>query len=152
MGIKYRYRDGAGRWKGGAMVYMERGLGCRPLALVFAVCCLGASFGMGNMVQGNSMAKGLEEAFHIPAFVSGVICMLLVAAAVTGGVKRIGSVTEKLVPVMAFVYLAGALLVLAAHYTLIPQAFSLIFREAFRPRSAVAGVGATGWGRLFGWG
>ncbi len=141
LGIKYRYRDGTGRWKGGAMVYMERGLGCRPLALVFAVCCLGASFGMGNMVQGNSMAKGLEEAFHIPAFVSGIICMLLVAAAVTGGVKRIGSVTEKLVPVMAFVYLAGALLVLAAHYTLIPQAFSLIFREAFRPRSAVAGVG-----------
>ncbi|MFR8138746.1 MAG: alanine:cation symporter family protein [Blautia hansenii] len=101
LGIKYRYRDEKGRWKGGAMVYMERGLQCRPLAVVFAVCCLGASFGMGNMVQGNSMAQGLWEAFHIPPFVSGCICMVLVAVALTGGVKRIAAFTEKLVHMAA---------------------------------------------------
>ena len=110
LGIKYRYKDEKGQWKGGAMVYMERGLGCKPLAVAFAVCCLGASFGMGNMVQGNSMAVGLEKAFHVPAFLSGSLCMIVVAVVLTGGMKRIAIFTERLVPVMAAIYLAGAML------------------------------------------
>lgn len=147
LGIKYRYKDEKGRWVGGAMVYMERGLGCKPLAVVFAVCCLGASLGMGNMVQGNSMAKGLEEAFHIPAFVSGTACMLGVAAVLTGGVRRIAALTEKLVPVMAAVYLGGAFVVLTAGRALIPEAFSMIFSEAFNMHSAVGGVAGYGMGQ-----
>ena len=147
LGIKYRYRDRQGRWVGGAMVYMERGLQCRPLAVAFALCCLGASLGMGNMVQGNSMAKGLEEAFRLPPVVSGSVCMALVAAVLAGGVKRIAALTEKLVPVMAAAYLGGALVVLAVNWRLIDDAFILIFREAFRLRSAAGGVAGYGMGQ-----
>lgn len=147
LGIKYRYRDSEGHWVGGAMVYMERGLSCRPLAVAFALCCLGASLGMGNMVQGNSMAQGLEEAFQIPPVLSGSICMVLVAVVLTGGVKRIAALTEKLVPVMAAAYLGGAFLVLAANWTLIDDAFLLIFREAFRVRSAAGGIAGYGMGQ-----
>lgn len=140
LGIKYRYKDEKGQWKGGAMVYMERGLGCKPLAVAFAVCCLGASFGMGNMVQGNSMAVGLEKAFHVPAFLSGSLCMIVVAVVLTGGMKRIAIFTERLVPVMAAIYLAGAMLVLFFYRDRIAGAFALIFQEAFRSSAAVGGV------------
>lgn len=122
------------------MVYMERGLGCKPLAVAFAVCCLGASFGMGNMVQGNSMAVGLEKAFHVPAFLSGSLCMIVVAVVLTGGMKRIAIFTERLVPVMAAIYLAGAMLVLFFYRDRIAGAFALIFQEAFRSSAAVGGV------------
>ena len=77
LGIRYRYRDENGGWVGGAMVYMDKGLHCRWMAVIFSLCCLGASFGMGNMVQGNSMAKGLEEAFHIPAFFTRCLWTML---------------------------------------------------------------------------
>ena len=140
LGIKYRYKDEKGQWKGGAMVYMERGLGCKPLAVAFAVCCLGASFGMGNMVQGNSMAVGLEKAFHVPAFLSGSLCMIVVAVVLTGGMKQIAIFTERLVPVMAAIYLAGAMLVLFFYRDRIAGAFALIFQEAFRSSAAVGGV------------
>lgn len=140
LGIKYRYKDEKGQWKGGAMVYMEKGLGCKPLAVAFAICCLGASFGMGNMVQGNSMAVGLEKAFHVPAFLSGSLCMIAVAVVLTGGMKRIAILTEKLVPFMAAVYLTGAMIVLFFYRDRIAGAFALIFQEAFRSSAAVGGV------------
>lgn len=140
LGIKYRYKDANGQWKGGAMVYMERGLGCRPLAVVFAVCCLGASFGMGNMVQGNSMAVGLEKVFHVPAFISGTFCMIAVAAVLTGGMKRIAILTEKLVPFMAAIYFIGAMVVLFFYRNRLVGAFELIFQEAFQTSAAVGGV------------
>ena len=140
LGIKYRYKDEKGQWKGGAMVYMERGLGCKPLAFTFAVCCLGASFGMGNMVQGNSMAVGLEKAFHVPAFISGSICMIAVAAVLTGGMKRIATFTEKWVPIMAAVYFVGAIVVLLFYRDRITGAIDLIFQGAFHTSSAVGGV------------
>ncbi len=143
LGIKYRYRNSEGKWIGGAMVYMERGLKCRPLAVVFALCCMGASLGMGNMVQGNSMAKGLEAAFHIPSFVTGTVCMLLVAVVVTGGMKRIAAFTEKLVPVISVAYLGGALIVLGTNLSMTAEAFGMIFREAFQLRAAAGG--ATGY-------
>lgn len=140
LGIKYRYKDEKGQWKGGAMVYMERGLGCKPLAVVFAICCLGASFGMGNMVQGNSMAVGLEQTFHIPAFISGSVCMILVAVVLTGGIQRIVMFTEKLVPFMAAIYLVGAMLVLFFYREKIAGAFCLIFQDAFHTSAAVGGI------------
>lgn len=147
LGIRYRYRDEQGRWVGGAMVYMERGLGCKPLAVMFAFCCLGASFGMGNMVQGNSLAKGLYEAFHVPVSVSGFLCTAGVAVVILGGTKRIAALTEKLVPVMAILYLCGALTVLFVFREQIPGAFSLIFSEAFCIRPVVGGVAGYGMGQ-----
>lgn len=147
LGIKYRYRNEQGGWIGGAMVYMERGLGCKPLAVAFALCCLGASLGMGNMVQGNAMAKGLEHAFQVPPFVSGVLCTIGVAVVVTGGMKRIAGLTEKLVPFMAVLYLGGAIGVLFVFRKEIPGAFALIFSEAFGLRQAVGGVAGYGVGQ-----
>ena len=140
LGIRYRYKDKKGRWVGGAMVYMERGLNSRFLAVLFAVCCLIASLGMGNMVQGNSMAKGLETAFGIPPFITGSACMILLAVIVTGGVKRVASLTEKLVPCMAGIYLLGALAVLAANWQAVPKALEMIFTQAFQIRAGVGGA------------
>ena len=140
LGIRYRYKDQKGRWKGGAMVYMEKGLNSRVLAVLFAICCLIASLGMGNMVQGNSMAKGLESAFGIPPFITGSVCMILLAMIVTGGVKRVAALTEKLVPLMAGIYFLGALAVLAANWQAVPQAMSLIFTQAFQIRAGAGGA------------
>ena len=140
LGIRYRYKDKKGRWVGGAMVYMERGLNSRFLAVLFAVCCLIASLGMGNMVQGNSMAKGLETAFGIPPFITGSACMILLAVIVTGGVKRVAALTEKLVPCMAGIYLLGALAVLAANWQAVPKTLEMIFTQAFQIRAGVGGA------------
>ena len=140
LGIRYRYKDKKGRWVGGAMVYMERGLNSRFLAVLFAVCCLIASLGMGNMVQGNSMAKGLESAFGVPPFITGSVCMILLAVIVTGGVKRVAALTEKLVPLMAAIYFLGALAVLAANWQAVPQAMGLIFTQAFQIRAGAGGA------------
>lgn len=140
LGIRYRYKDKKGRWVGGAMVYMERGLNSRFLAVLFAVCCLIASLGMGNMVQGNSMAKGLETAFGIPPFITGSACMILLAVIVTGGVKRVAALTEKLVPCMAGIYLLGVLAVLAANWQAVPKALEMIFTQAFQIRAGVGGA------------
>ena len=87
------------------MVYIERGLGCKWLAVLFAVFCIFASFGMGNMTQANSMASGLKESLSIPPFITGAVVTLVVAAVILGGVKRIAAVTEKVVPFVAlFLY------------------------------------------------
>ena len=102
---------------------------------------------MGNMVQGNSMAQGLWNTFHIKPFASGSICMILVAVALTGGIKRIAAFTEKLVPVMAGAYLCGTLAVLFVFRQQIPAAFSLIFREAFCLRPVVGGFAGYGMGQ-----
>lgn len=139
LGIRYRYRDRKGRWAGGAMAYMEKGLNSRFLAVFFAVCCLIASLGMGNMVQGNSMAKGLESAFDIPPFITGSVCMILLAITVTGGAKRVAALTERLVPLMAGIYFLGAFAVLAANWRAVPMALEMIFTQAFQIR---AGAGA----------
>lgn len=140
LGIRYRYKNPKGRWIGGAMVYMERGLNSRFLAVLFSVCCLIASLGMGNMVQGNSMAKGLETAFGIPPFLTGTVCMLLLAGVVTGGIKRVAALTEKLVPLMAGIYFLGALAVLTANWQEIPGALERIFTQAFQIRAGVGGA------------
>lgn len=140
LGILYRYKNKKGRWVGGAMVYMERGLGCKWLAVMFAVFCVFASLGMGNMTQANAMASGLKETFSIPPFITGVAAMLIVGMVLLGGVKRIAAVTERMVPLISLFYIAGGLLVLAVNYTKIPEAFGIIFSEAFKMQSVGGGV------------
>lgn len=143
LGIRYRYKNRKGEWVGGAMVYMERGLGGKWLAAVFAVFCILASFGMGNMTQANSMASGLKESFSIPPFLTGVFVALIVAAVVLGGVKRIAAVTEKVVPVVALFYMSGAILVLIHFREEVPRAFGMIFEGAFQMKAV--GGGALGY-------
>lgn len=140
LGILYRYKNKNGKWVGGAMVYMERGLGCKWLAVVFAIFCIMASLGMGNMTQANAMAGGLKEIFHIPTFVTGLAAMAIVALVLLGGMRRIAAVTERLIPLISLFYIAGGLIVLAANLPEVPKAFELIFSEAFKVQAVGGGV------------
>lgn len=140
LGIKYRYKNAKGDWVGGAMVYIERGLGLKWLAVIFSIFCALASFGIGNMTQANSIASGLWEAFHIPPNTTGIVLMTLTGLVILGGIKRIASVTERVVPFMAIFYIAGGLIVIGANYRNIPEAFSCIFREAFHFKAAGGGI------------
>lgn len=142
LGIKYRYKNEKGDWIGGAFVYIERGLGksWKWLAVLFAIFCGLASFGIGNMTQVNSIANGLSSSFHIDPRITAVILMILVALVIIGGIKRIASVTEKIVPFMAFLYIIGGLVIICCNITAVPAAFRLIFTEAFNFKAMGGGV------------
>lgn len=140
LGIKYRYKNEKGDWVGGAMIYIERGLGLKWLAVIFSVFCVLASFGIGNMSQGNEIANGLYNSFSVPKWVTSLAVMLLAGLVIVGGIKRIASVAEKLVPFMAITYILGALIVIFSHASAIPGAFGAIFSNAFNLPSMGGGV------------
>ena len=140
LGIKYRYKNEKGDWIGGAMIYIERGLGWKWLAVIFSVFCVLASFGIGNMSQGNEIANGLLHSFGIPKWITSLSIMLIAGLVIVGGIKRIASVTEKLVPFMAITYILGSLIVIFANASAIPGAFASIFGNAFHLSSAGGGV------------
>ncbi len=140
LGIKYRYKNEKGGWVGGAMVYIEKGLGWKWLALIFSVFCVLASFGIGNMSQGNEIANGLNNSFGIPNWLTGLVVMGLAALVILGGIKRIASVAEKVVPFMAIFYIIGALIVICSNITSVPDAFAAILGNAFNLPSMGGGV------------
>lgn len=140
LGIKYRYRNEKGNWVGGAMIYIEKGLGWKWLAVIFSVFCALASFGIGNLSQGKEIANGLKTSFGIPFWVTALLIMFFVGLVIVGGIKRIASVTEKVVPFMAITYIIGALVVIFANVTAVPAAFGAIFSNAFRFQSMGGGV------------
>ena len=147
LGIYYRRKDPAGGWRGGPMYYLRDGLGGKPgrvLAVLFACFCILASFGIGNMSQINSIAGNMNAAFGVPTLVTGLCLMVVTALIVIGGLKRVAAVTEKLVPLMALFYIAGALMIVVLHAGNIPAAFAAIFRGAFNLNAA--GGGALGYG------
>ncbi len=140
LGIKYRYKNEKGNWIGGAMIYIERGLGWKWLAVIFSVFCILASFGIGNMSQANEIANGLQKNFSIPPVATAMVIMILAALVIFGGIKRIAAVTEKVVPFMAGLYILGGLIVIFTHITNVPGAFADIFSNAFRFEAAGGGV------------
>ena len=140
LAIKYRYKNEKGDWIGGAMIYIERGLGWKWLAVIFSLFCILASFGIGNMSQGNEIANGLLHSFGIPKWVTAIVAMSIAGLVIMGGIKRIASVSEKLVPLMALMYIAGALVVIFSNATAIPGAFAAIFGNAFNISSVGGGV------------
>lgn len=141
LGLKYRHVDADGHVSGGVFYYIEKGLGSgwKWLALLYAFFAGLAAFGIGNMVQSNTLAGSVEMGFGVPTWVTGLTTVVLVGAVTLGGIKSIGATAEKVVPVMAVAYLAGSLGVLAIHVTEIPAALGLIFQHAFQPASAVGG-------------
>ncbi len=141
LGNRYRYRDEQGAWVGGPMVYIERGLGCRWLAVLFALFCMFAAFGIGNMTQSNAIAGAFESSLQIAPLSTGIVVALLCGLVVLGGIKRIASVAERCVPLMAVVYTLGAAVILWFHRDRLPDAFSAIFQEAFSLRAAGGGAG-----------
>jgi AGCS family alanine or glycine:cation symporter len=139
LAINFREKTEDGRFVGGPMYYIEKGLGMRWLAMVFAFFGAVAAFGIGNMVQGNSVAAALEASFGISKLVSGIVLAVAAAAVIIGGLKRIATVTERLVPIMAAFYMIGAIVILVTSAGQIPAAFALIFSEAFTGTAAVGG-------------
>lgn len=133
----------AGTVSGGPMYYIERGLGPRWkwMAVFFAVVLGLCAFVTGNGVQANTVADSMETQFGIPPWVTGLITASLVGAVVLGGIKRIGRVTAVLAPMMAVVYVTGALVVLIFNAADVFPTLGLIFLEAFNPTAGVAGTG-----------
>ena len=146
LSIKYRERDAKGDWVGGPMYYVKNGLGkhWQWVGVLFCVFAAIASFGIGNMSQLNSIAGNMNAAFGVPTIVTGLALMVVTALIVIGGLKRVAAVTEKLVPLMALFYIAGALIIVAMHAGNIPAAFGAIFKGAFNLQAA--GGGALGYG------
>lgn len=152
LGIYYRRKNEKGEWSGGAMYYLRDGLGSKPgmkrvgvaLAALFSVFCLLASFGIGNMSQINSIAGNMNAAFQIPKGVTGIILMILAGLVILGGIKRIASVTEKLVPFMAILYIAGTLVICIVHIDQFGAVFGAIFKGAFAMKAVGGGIVGSG--------
>jgi AGCS family alanine or glycine:cation symporter len=137
--LQYREPDEAGTMRGGAMYTLRKGLGLPWLGAIFALLTSLAAFGIGNMVQANSVAESLNASFGIAHHITGIVLVVLTAAVIIGGIKRIGEFTSVLVPFMAVVYLAGGLVVLLTHVGRIPHAFELVFEGAFSGTAAAGG-------------
>jgi len=141
LAVHYRERDADGRWVGGPMYAIKNGLGRRWawLGTVFAVFGGVAGFGIGNMVQANSIAAAMKNSFDVDTSITGIVLLALTGAVVLGGIKRIASVSNWLVPFMAIGYVLAAMVVLVTHTAAIPGAFVTIVTNAFTPTAAVGG-------------
>jgi len=149
LGVRYRQKHPDGSIAGGPMYYIRYGLNdtrfARGLAGFFAVCGgFAALFGTGNMMQSNQMSLAIHSEFGVPMWVTGAVITVLTALVILGGLKRIASVTERLVPAMILLYLGFGAIVLAMNVTHLPGAFWLILDNAFTPTAATGGfLGAT---------
>jgi AGCS family alanine or glycine:cation symporter len=142
--MHYRETDESGTMRGGAMYTLKNGLGLPWLGAIFAALVSLAAFGIGNMVQANSVADSLHASFGIATPVTGIALAVLSAAVILGGIRRIGEVTEILVPFMAIFYLGGGLVILARFAGDLPGTFALVFDSAFSGAAATGGfAGAT---------
>jgi AGCS family alanine or glycine:cation symporter len=141
LAVHYREVDDRGEHVGGPMYAIKNGLPKRWLWLGGAFAIFGglAGFGIGNMVQVNSMAHALETTFSVPLWLTGVVTMVFVGAVILGGIKRIGAVAAALVPFMCVAYIIAGIVVLAVNVAAIPAAFDLIFTHAFTPIAATGG-------------
>ena len=110
------------------------------LAVFFAIACVLALGFMGGMVQSNSIGEAFNTAFSVPTWVTGLVVVAAAGLIFLGGMQRIASVTEKIVPIMASLYLIGGLIVLAVNVTKLPEAFVLIFKYAFQPTAILGGT------------
>ena len=130
LGVKYRIHKKNGSLAGGPMYYIEHGLGMKGLAGVYAVLLTGASLGMGNMTQSNSVAAGLEG-MGIPPIIAAFLVCIPLAFAISGGLERISSLTQKLIPVLSLAFIAACFAIIGANIENLLPSIKLIFREAF---------------------
>ncbi len=165
LSVHFRQRDAHGDWVGGPMYYITNGLGpkWKWLAAVFAVFAVLASFGIGNMSQVNSITGSITDAINVFFKLSdsakttvhwalGISMALLIAVILLGGIKRIGSVTEKLVPFMSVIYIIVCVVVLICHAQNIPGAFVKIFSAAFAPRAVMGAASGIALKQAIVWG
>ncbi|MBT4087315.1 MAG: sodium:alanine symporter family protein [Deltaproteobacteria bacterium] len=143
LSLNFRQINEDGTAGGGPMYYLEHGLKQKWLGITFAVFAAIAAFGIGNMVQANSVAEPLLDTFGIPKLVTGIVIAVLCFAVIVGGVKRIGAFAAKIVPFMAAFYVLGALILIFTNLSGVPAAFAAIFEGAFSGTAATGGfIGA----------
>ncbi|MCD8225149.1 MAG: alanine:cation symporter family protein [Clostridiales bacterium] len=148
LGIYYRRKNHAGEWSGGAMYYLRDGLGaiqgCKGigavLAVLFSIFCFLASFGIGNMTQVNSISGNMDSVFGVPTWITGIVVMVIAGLVIVGGLKRIASVTEKIVPFMVVLYIVGSIVILITNLSHVGAVFGAIFRGAFALQAAGGAV------------
>ncbi|WP_108024721.1 alanine/glycine:cation symporter family protein [Melghirimyces profundicolus] len=142
LAVKYRVTNEKGEISGGPMYYIERGLGWKWLAVLFALFGSFAAFGIGNMVQSHSVAGALTEisGAAIPTWGTGLVLAVLTGLVLLGGIKAIGRMAALLVPFMALFYVAGGLLIILLNLGAVPAAFTLIFSDAFTGSAVAGGV------------
>lgn len=140
LAVRYREKDALGSYRGGTMYILEKGLGMRWLAIIFALFAFLASFGIGNAVQANSTAEGIALAFGVPHLYTAVVLAFIVGLVIWGGLTRIATVTVYLVPFMAVFYIFGALAVVINHASEVPAAISMAIEGAFGNPMAIPGA------------
>ena len=151
LGVKYRDVGSDGTVYGGPMYYLTKGLQekgyvslGKSLAVIFAFLCIGASFGGGNAAQSNQAAMQLVSSFGMTGgsarTIIGIIMMILVGIIIIGGIKRIASVTEKIVPFMALMYIIACLYIIFSNFSFVDDAFGMIFTQAFKPQAGLGGL------------
>ena len=151
LGVKYRDVGEDGTVYGGPMYYLTKGLKERGfarmgrfLAVTFALLCIGASFGGGNAAQSNQAAMQLVSSFGMEGgsarTIIGILMMIFVGIIIIGGIKRIASVTEKIVPFMALLYVGACLYIILTNFSFVDDAFAMIFTQAFNPQAGLGGL------------
>lgn len=143
LAIKYRETTADGRMLGGPMYALEKGLGWKWMAVLFAIFTTCASFGIGSTVQANAIATITHEAYGVPTTIVGIAVSLLIAAVVLGGVKSIARVCGFLVPFMAIFYVLGCIYILSVNGSYVWPAIKLIVESAFSPQAASGGFAGT---------
>jgi AGCS family alanine or glycine:cation symporter len=151
LGMKFRRRKADGSRFGGAFFYIDKALGSF-WAKFFALSCILASLGMGNMTQMNALAVSLERGFGTPLWASGIMSMALVGILVFGGAVLFGQVTEKVIPALSVVYIVGCIIVIGMNFSAIPEALQRIVTEAFDVRAVGGGILGTAMLRGMSWG
>jgi AGCS family alanine or glycine:cation symporter len=139
LGVKYRVVDARGTMSGGPMYYLSRGLGWPWLGAAFALFASVAAFGIGNMVQANSVADAIAGSFGVPAWATGLVLAFATALVILGGIRSIARAASLIVPFMIVGYMAAALVVTLLNYDGIPAMVALVFTDAFTPSAASGG-------------
>ncbi|WP_296214749.1 sodium:alanine symporter family protein [uncultured Corynebacterium sp.] len=147
LGVRFRVADSQGNVSGGPQRYLSGGIPGRLgqfLAWFFTIAAIIASFGIGNLTQGNAVAAGLEDTFGTSPTITGAVMFVLVGAVLLGGIGSIGKVTSAFVPLMILIYIVGGFVVLGLHIGEVPESFGLIFSDAFTGTSATGGFVGSG--------
>ncbi|OLN23602.1 sodium:alanine symporter family protein [Domibacillus antri] len=140
LAVKYRVQDEDGEMSGGPMYYLERGLNQKWLGVLFALFGAIAAFGIGNLVQANSVAGVVNSTFNVPTWITGLVLTIFTALVLLGGIKSIGRVTAFFVPIMALFYVTAGLIVLFINAAEVPAAIALIFTDAFTGEAVAGGA------------
>ncbi|WP_394237672.1 alanine/glycine:cation symporter family protein [Niallia oryzisoli] len=140
LAVKYRVVGKNGQMAGGPMYFIEKGLGWKWLAVLFALFGSIAAFGIGSSVQSNSVAAAVESSFGLNPWITGIILTIFTALVILGGIKSIGRVTSYFVPIMAVFYVAGGLVIILMNIDILPSALGLIFTDAFTGQAVAGGA------------